>query len=107
MTGEICWKSRRGGQEMSWMLARYITLQIPWCGNLLSKLAQSCCSLKVPLDYLLYLRFTGVLSCPSSILQAALERAQKSNAELSASLADEKADRVLYFLKSQVMQLKQ
>ena len=33
----------------------------------------------------------------------ALERAQKTNAELSESLADEQADRILYLLKSQVI----
>ena len=36
------------------------------------------------------------------LLQAALARAEKTNAELSDSLAGEKADRVLYLIKSQV-----
>ena len=36
------------------------------------------------------------------MLQAALARAEKTNGELSESLADEKADRVLYLMKSQV-----
>ena len=38
------------------------------------------------------------------LLQAALALAEKKNGELSESLAEEKADRVLYLLKSQVKQ---
>ncbi|DBA74840.1 TPA: hypothetical protein ACH3X2_009182 [Trebouxia sp. C0005] len=37
--------------------------------------------------------------------KAALARAEKTNAELSDSLADERADRVLYLLKSQIIQI--
>ena len=37
--------------------------------------------------------------------QAALALAEKKNAELSDSLEDEKADRILYLLKSQVRML--
>ena len=37
------------------------------------------------------------------VVQAALERAQKTNSELSASLADEQASKVMFSLKSKVI----
>lgn len=47
----------------------------------------------------------NLLCCSQTVwtVQAALERAQKTNSELSGSLADEQASKVLYSLKSKVI----